>query len=87
MDGKSNAAGIWSARGGDGEELVLLLHGLAANAAVFSRLVPLVEASGRRWITPDLRGHGRASCAASAPRRLAAHRQRFRRSSKLRLKS
>jgi pimeloyl-ACP methyl ester carboxylesterase len=58
--GEVNAAGIWHAGGGDGDELVVLLHGLAANAAAFRGLVPLVEASGRRWLALDFRGHVRS---------------------------
>lgn len=60
FDGTTGENGIWHARGGEGEELVVLLHGLAANAAVFRGLAPLVAASGRRWLAPDFRGHGRS---------------------------
>lgn len=56
----AGTTGIWHARGGEGDALVVLLHGLAANASVFRRLVPLLEASGRRWLAPDFRGHGRS---------------------------
>ncbi|WP_349370400.1 alpha/beta fold hydrolase [Salinarimonas sp.] len=60
FEGTTSANGIWHARGGEGEELVVLLHGLAANAAVFAGLAPLAAASGRRWLAPDFRGHGRS---------------------------
>jgi pimeloyl-ACP methyl ester carboxylesterase len=60
FEGATNDDGIWQARGGAGEALVVLLHGLAANAAVFHGLAPLIAASGRRWIAPDFRGHGRS---------------------------
>jgi pimeloyl-ACP methyl ester carboxylesterase len=53
--------GIWAARGGAGERLLVLLHGLGANAEVWERLLPLVETRWRgRWLAPDLRGHGRS---------------------------
>jgi pimeloyl-ACP methyl ester carboxylesterase len=42
-------------RGGSGDRLFLLLHGLGATRKVWSRLAPLVQG---RWIAPDLRGHG-----------------------------
>jgi pimeloyl-ACP methyl ester carboxylesterase len=53
--------GIWAARGGRGEPLLVLLHGMGANAGVWERLLPLIERSWRgRWLAPDLRGHGRS---------------------------
>jgi pimeloyl-ACP methyl ester carboxylesterase len=53
--------GLSVARGGSGDRLLVLLHGLGANASVWSRLIPSIEASWRgRWIAPDLRGHGRS---------------------------
>ena len=57
------------AAGGSGEDLLVLLHGLGANAAVWSRLTPLVE--GRRWVAPDLRGHG--SSLAEPPYGFGTH--------------
>lgn len=54
--------GIWAARGGRGERLLVLLHGMGANASVWERMLPLVEESWRgRWLAPDLRGHGRSA--------------------------
>jgi pimeloyl-ACP methyl ester carboxylesterase len=52
------SSGIVYDVGGDGPELLLLVHGLGANAAVWR---PLLE-HGRpgRWVAPDLRGHGRS---------------------------
>ena len=41
---------------GSGQDLLVLLHGLGATSAVWSRLTPLL--AGRRWLAPDLRGHG-----------------------------
>jgi pimeloyl-ACP methyl ester carboxylesterase len=51
--------GIAYFTGGTGDSLLLLLHGLGATAAVWRRLLPLVEESWEgRWAAPDLRGHG-----------------------------
>ena len=51
--------GIAYFSGGSGDHLLLLLHGLGATAAVWRRLLPLVEESwDGRWAAPDLRGHG-----------------------------
>jgi pimeloyl-ACP methyl ester carboxylesterase len=53
--------GIWVTRGGRGERLLVLLHGMGANASVWERLLPLIENSwSGRWLAPDLRGHGRS---------------------------
>ena len=49
-------AGLAYAEGGSGDDLLVLLHGLGATSAVWSRLTPLL--AGRRWVAPDLRGHG-----------------------------
>jgi len=51
--------GIAYFTGGTGGELLLLLHGLGATAAVWRRLLPRVaESWPGRWAAPDLRGHG-----------------------------
>ena len=51
--------GIAYFSGGSGDHLLLLLHGLGATAAVWRRLLPLVEESWDGcWAAPDLRGHG-----------------------------
>jgi pimeloyl-ACP methyl ester carboxylesterase len=51
--------GIAYFTGGTGGDLLLLLHGLGATAAVWRRLLPLVaETWPGRWAAPDLRGHG-----------------------------
>ena len=43
--------GIWVARGGAGDRLLVLLHGMGANAGVWERLLPLIEGSWRgRWL-------------------------------------
>jgi pimeloyl-ACP methyl ester carboxylesterase len=59
--GQVTDRGIWVARGGSGEGLLVLLHGMGANACVWERLLPLIEGAWRgRWLAPDLRGHGRS---------------------------
>jgi pimeloyl-ACP methyl ester carboxylesterase len=58
---QTSERGLWVARGGSGDRLLVLLHGLGANASVWDRMIPLIEASwSGRWIAPDLRGHGRS---------------------------
>jgi pimeloyl-ACP methyl ester carboxylesterase len=50
---------LWRREGGEGEgPRLVLIHGLGANADVWERLAP--HLAGRRWIAPDLRGHGRS---------------------------
>src|SRR5438132_11120871 len=49
---------LWHHGGGEGNTpRLVLIHGLGANADVWLPLVPHVD---RRWIAPDLRGHGRS---------------------------
>lgn len=55
--------GLWTAQGGAGAELVVLLHGLGATAAVWHGVARELAARGRRWLAPDLRGHGRSPSA------------------------
>ncbi len=63
---------LWVESGGAGKPVLLMLHGLGANATVWQRLRPLVEAHWRgRWLAPDLRGHGRSGHAA--PYGMAMH--------------
>ena len=58
--------------GGSGAPILLLLHGLGANSAVWHGLRPVLEARWRgRWVAPDLRGHGRSF--HRAPYSLGAH--------------
>ena len=46
-------------RGGDGDRLLVLLHGLGATGDIFERWRPLLaEAWPGRWVAPDLPGHG-----------------------------
>jgi pimeloyl-ACP methyl ester carboxylesterase len=64
--------GIAYVSGGTGDRLLLLLHGLGATAAVWRKLLPLVEESwDGRWAAPDLRGHGLS--VADAPYGFAVH--------------
>lgn len=54
-------APIWCDRGGDSGAILILLHGLGANAAVWDGLkLILAERWKGKWIIPDLRGHGRS---------------------------
>src|SRR6266850_1389687 len=72
VSGAATERGIWAARGGRGEPLMVLLHGMGANASVWERLLPLVERSWRgRWLAPDLRGHGRS--VQEGPYGIGAH--------------
>lgn len=49
---------LWHREGGrGGERRLVLIHGLGANADVWS---PMERALDRRWLAPDLRGHGRS---------------------------
>lgn len=55
-------ADIGYEHGGCDGPLLVLLHGLGANAAVWDGLKPMVATRWPgRWIIPDLRGHGRSS--------------------------
>lgn len=50
---------LWYREGGQGgERRLVLIHGLGANADVWR---PMEESIDRRWIAPDLRGHGRSA--------------------------
>ena len=50
--------------GGSGGPLLVLLHGIGGNAAVWRRMLPLVERRWPgRWVAADLRGHGRSAHA------------------------
>lgn len=49
---------LWYREGGQGgERRLLLIHGLGANADVWT---PMQQHLERRWLAPDLRGHGRS---------------------------
>lgn len=48
-------------RGGTSGPMLVLLHGLGANGAVWDGLEPLLARHWRgRWLIPDFRGHGRS---------------------------
>ena len=65
-------SGLHVERGGDGDHLLLLLHGLGATAAVWQ---PFLRGADRHWdvswAAPDLRGHGRS--VAEPPYGYAVH--------------
>ena len=64
--------GIWAARGGHGEQLLVLLHGMGANASVWEPVLSIVEGAwSGRWLAPDLRGHGRS--VREGPYGIGAH--------------
>ncbi len=53
---------IFAERGGNGERLLVLLHGLGATAAVWYPLIEIIEREWEgRWLAPDFRGHGRSA--------------------------
>lgn len=52
---------LWCEQGGHGGRLLLLLHGLGANAAVWDGMKSLLaERWPGRWVAVDFRGHGRS---------------------------
>lgn len=70
-------------QGGQGPDLLLLLHGMGATSAVWSPLLAEADVRWRgRWISLDLPGHGRSppqdsyaigQCAASVARAVLPH--------------
>lgn len=61
-------------QGGEGDDLLLLLHGLGTTAAVWQPMLAIAATNwAGRWLAPDLRGHGASPPGASyAPGQLAA---------------
>ncbi len=59
-----SAIDIHTRSGGSGGPVLVMLHGIGGNAAVWNRMLPIV---GRRWpgqwVAADLRGHGRSAHA------------------------
>jgi pimeloyl-ACP methyl ester carboxylesterase len=52
---------LFAERGGAGDRLLVLLHGLGATAAVWHPFTEILEREWRgRWLAPDFRGHGRS---------------------------
>ncbi len=63
---------LFAETGGSGDRTLVLLHGLGANASVWTPFKPILEDRWRgRWIAPDLAGHGRSP--QGAPYGYAAH--------------
>jgi pimeloyl-ACP methyl ester carboxylesterase len=60
--GKRSAGGLWFEEIGSGNDLLLLVHGMGANGAVWD---PLLAIAADQWegrvVVPDLRGHGRSA--------------------------
>ncbi len=55
---------LWVERGGSGEPVLLLCHGMSGTGAAWDGLRPHLEANWPGcWIVPDLRGHGRSDHA------------------------
>lgn len=63
-DDPVSAVRIHAESGGSGGPVLVMLHGIGANAAVWNRMLPVAE---RRWpgrrVAADLRGHGRSAHA------------------------
>jgi pimeloyl-ACP methyl ester carboxylesterase len=51
-------------RGGDGPNLLVLLHGLGASRQVWTRFIAAMDWPGS-WVAPDFRGHGASPHASS----------------------
>lgn len=64
MTYKLSQSGLGFIAGGEGDALLVLLHGLGANHTVWQRMLRLVENGwAGQWVAPDLRGHGRSTYA------------------------
>lgn len=58
-DAFTSRRGLHVRRGGAGERVLVLLHGMGANSSVWLRLIPLLARHWPgRWLAPDFRGHG-----------------------------
>ena len=62
----------WHESGSPGGAPVLLLHGFAADHAVWAGLAATLARAGARTLAPDLPGHGRTTLPATTPEGLAA---------------
>ena len=63
---------LFALRGGTGDRLLVLLHGMGANAEVWKPMLASVDRHwDGRWIAPDLRGHGRS--VKTGPFSIARH--------------
>jgi pimeloyl-ACP methyl ester carboxylesterase len=57
----SGAGALHVESGGEGEPLLVLLHGMGGTASLWEPLLDIVRENWPgRWIAPDLRGHGRS---------------------------
>jgi pimeloyl-ACP methyl ester carboxylesterase len=52
---------LWHEQGGSGAPALVLLHGLGANADVWTSIRRFLAEWPGRWLAPDLRGHGRSA--------------------------
>ena len=61
MQGMKSADGVWSEQVGTGHDVLLLLHGMGANGAIWD---PVMALAAQRWpgriVAVDLPGHGRS---------------------------
>jgi pimeloyl-ACP methyl ester carboxylesterase len=65
---------LYSEEGGDGADLLVLLHGLGSTGAVWTPLREFIDARWRgRWWQPDLPGHGRSARASGYSVEESAH--------------
>jgi len=56
---------LWYEKGGSGERIFLLLHGLSATSGVWGGVKRLIDQRGLgRWIAVDLPGHGSSTARA-----------------------
>jgi pimeloyl-ACP methyl ester carboxylesterase len=56
---------VFAEEGGDGADLLVLLHGLGATGAAWTPFLQLISTHWRgRWFVPDLPGHGHSARAA-----------------------
>ena len=61
---RAGAVNIHTESGGSGGPVLVMFHGMGANAAVWRRMLPIVERRWPgRWVAVDLRGHGRSAHA------------------------
>lgn len=61
MNGTHAPGGLWVEQSGDTKDVLVLIHGLGANGAVWDPLLALAASEWKgRIVVPDLRGHGRS---------------------------
>jgi len=61
MNGTHAPSGLWVEQSGDAGDVLVLIHGLGANGAVWDPLLALAAGEWKgRIVVPDLRGHGRS---------------------------